>query len=723
MAVTPALLAGLVMPIPPQEMDETPELGTDHFSRSDDGALVIFVSPAGSDSWSGRLATPSGAIATDTGKADGPLATPHAARDRIRSLRATGWSGAFTVRLRDGCYRSTRPFILEPQDSGGENAPVTYEAYPGENPVVSGGRKIAGWHRTQSGGWTVLLPEVKDGGWFFHQLFVNDRRAVRARSPNEGYYRTTGQLTGFDQPHQHRGNSAACMGFAYRKGDLRGWPDVSDANLLLYHSWTSSLHWIDSIDEEKNLVRFTNRSAWPVGWRERGNQRYHVENLRAALDQPGEWCLDRSTGELNYLPCDGEDPATTQVIAPVLGRLVSFAGNGAEDRWVEHIVLRGISFRHTDWHVPSKTAMADGQAATFLPATVHLQGTRYCVNDGCEIVHVGTYGVWFDEGARDNCLVRSEIHDLGGGGVRIGRGQTAASPGLSADRNLVDNCYVHHGGRVFPAGCGVLIQRGSYNRITHNEIAFFYYTGLSIGWSWGYASSTAHHNEAAFNHVHHLGQGVLSDTGGIYTLGVSPETRIHHNVFHHIQSYSYGGWGLYTDEGSTGIVLDSNLVFDTKTGGFHQHYGRDNRIVNNILAFSDQHQLQRTRNEEHNSFTFERNIVVFDNGNLLGGDFSNDRFIMDRNIYWDTRGQGFDWAGADLATWRQRGHDQHSLVADPLFLASENRDFRLRPGSPAESIGFSPFDVAEAGLYGDPARVGKPTAEDSETETSSYRTR
>jgi hypothetical protein len=49
--------------------------------------------------------------------------------------------------------------------------------------------------------------------------------------------------------------------------------------------------------------------------------------------------------------------------------------------------------------------------------------------------------------------------------------------------------------------------------------------------------------------------------------------------------------------------------------------------------------------------------------------------------------------------------DRRSVVADPRFYDVEKRDFRLRPGSHAHAVGFSPIDVSEIGLRGDfPAR-------------------
>jgi hypothetical protein len=190
--------------------------------------------------------------------------------------------------------------------------------------------------------------------------------------------------------------------------------------------------------------------------------------------------------------------------------------------------------------------------------------------------------------------------------------------------------------------------------------------------------------------------------GAVYTLGIQKGTVIRNNRIHDVNSHGYGGWGLYTDEGSSDIVLENNVVFRCKSATFHQHYGRDNIVRNNVLAFGKEHQLMRTREEQHNSFTFERNIVLFDSGDLLGSNWSNDRFTMDSNLFWDLRpgasAATLRFKGLSLGEWQKRGHDLHSIVTDPLFVAPDKGDFRLQRRSPALKLGIKPIDLSQVGV-------------------------
>jgi len=661
-------------------------------------ATQLFVSPYGNDQWSGKLAAP------NADKSDGPLATLAAARDAVRILKKNNHPEPIHVILRGGTYRVEEPIVFRPEDSGTADAPIKYAAYTDEKPVISGGRPIGAWRKSDGPLWTATIPQVRQGQWYFRQMFVNGRRAVPARTPNDGVFKPSGPLRPLGDRTKARKDPNTRLGFKYRGDDLQAWPDLKDAVIVYYHAWTTSRHLIRELDTQQHEVLFRNPSGWPVYWWG-SNERYYIEAIRAALDTPGEFYLDRTSGVVTYYPRPGEKMATAEVVAPVAGDLLRIEGDPAAGKLVAHLRFEGISFQHTAWSMPL-TGTVDGQAAAFLKsATVFARGARYCQFNKCEIAHAGGYGLWLENGCQQNVVEQCHLHDLGAGGIRLGQTSLPKEPSAQAERNKIVNCFIHDGGHVFHAGVGVWIGRTSYNEIVHNDICDFYYTGVSVGWSWGYAPSTAHHNVIEYNRIHHLGWRQLSDMGGIYCLGLSPGTRLRYNLIHDVMSYptGYGGWGLYTDEGSTGILMENNIVYRTKDGSFHQHYGRDNMVRNNILAFScGRGQVVRTRDEPHRSFTFEHNIVYYVTEPLLGGNWNNPHgFTMDHNLYWHTTGKPPKFPGnLTLSAWQAKGHDAHSIVADPKFVAPDRYDFRLQENSPALTIGFQPIDIGTAGLTG-----------------------
>ncbi len=264
----------------------------------------------------------------------------------------------------------------------------------------------------------------------------------------------------------------------------------------------------------------------------------------------------------------------------------------------------------------------------------------------------------------------------------------------------IDNIIISGGGNVFPCAVGIIIFNASDNQLTHNEIANLRYSGISAGWVWGYAYSPSKRNIIQFNNIHHLGWGELSDMGGVYTLGASEGTIVSNNVIHHIYSYDYGGWGLYTDEGSFGIEMENNLVYACKNSGFHQHYGKENIIRNNIFALNLKAQLQATRIEEHRSIVFTNNIIYFDKGTLFTSNWNKFNLLSDYNCYWDTRSKDIKFADKSFYEWQKSGKDIHSVIADPGFVNPAGFDFHFKNLTVVKKIKFVPFNYSQAGVYG-----------------------
>lgn len=640
-------------------------------------ADTIYVAPDGSDDGSGAI--------------DAPLATLAAARDRARLLRRPDRQEPLAIALRGGTYFLREPLVLTPEDSGTAEAPLLICSFPGERAVISGGIPLSGFEETPDGWWRAPYPDNLPDAI---SLYVNGVRRGRPRLPRDGYYHIRGEV----EP------SAAAEGrgydrFLYRGSDLDpAWEQLSRVEVLAFHQWSMSRLPVRSIDAEARMATVAptgNRSYWHGLL---GDQRYIVENVREALGEPGQYYIDREADEILYVPAGGEALAEAEVIVPALVTLIEVAGDANLGLLVRNVRIEGLTLAHTGWQTP-----ADGysfpQAEAEMPAAIHATGANALTIDRCEIAHTAGYAIHLGAGSRECVVENGALWDLGAGGVKIGETYSDETrEDVNAGQNTVRHCAIMHGGRTHPAGIGVWIGRSSGNLVEHCTIADLYYTSISVGWSWGYANSTANNNEIAYNHMYTIGQGVLSDMGGIYTLGVSPGSRLHHNHMHDIEAYSYGGWGIYFDEGTTYMTADHNLVHHTKTGTFHQHYGRENLVTNNILALSrTEGQIIRTRAEEHLSFTFEHNIVYWTEGPLLGSNWEGNNYSLNHNLYWNPNIDAPTFAGMSFDEWRAKGQDTESVFADPRFADPDHGDFTLPADSPAFDIGFQAFSVADAG--------------------------
>ena len=208
----------------------------------------FYVSPDGNDDWSGELAEPNSAAT------DGPFATPRRARDAVRELIQTrGLTKPIKVLIRGGTYRISAPITLGPQDSGRSWAPVTYAAYPGEQPVISGGRRVTGWEKREDGLWVAHIQDVEDGEWYFRQFFVDGERRQRARMPNEGegYFFVEGLV----KPDQRQA-AVNRNAFRYKSGDIDpGWTNLDDVEIVKFFGWNAARLSVDSVDADKRICR------------------------------------------------------------------------------------------------------------------------------------------------------------------------------------------------------------------------------------------------------------------------------------------------------------------------------------------------------------------------------------------------------------------------------------------------------------------------------------
>ncbi|MFM1944184.1 MAG: hypothetical protein RI897_3166 [Verrucomicrobiota bacterium] len=654
-------------------------------ASSDLQPRTFFLSPTGSDSNPGSLSA--------------PFKTFEAAQKAARSERKLRPERGVTVTFLPGIYTMDSTWIFTGEDSGASaTQPTLYQAAPGSTVKLSGGSAITDWAPDPDfpNAWRAKAPAHLP---HFEQLWVNGQRAIRARTPNWWNYST---LTDASESPVPGSSDLKIHTLTTRPENLHSLQNLSptalrQTQIVVHHKWDTTREWLQQISPETGTITThgTEMKSWNPMTRD---CLFYIENYPAALDAPGEWFLDQS-GWVHYIPRTGEDMRTANVIAPRLNRFIQITGD--PDQQVQHLHFDGLHFEHLEWNIPTE-GLPPAQAVINVDATaVQVDHANNIQFRNGSVQHIGSTAFWFRQNTHHCRIDNSRLFDLGISGVRIGETQIPP-PEMQTHHITVHNSIIQSGGRLAPPAVGVWIGHSPDNTILHCDIGDFFYTGVSVGWRWGYDESTAKRNRIEYNHIHHLGYRILSDMGGVYTLGPSEGSHVSHNHIHDVYSTRYGGWGLYPDEGSTGITFENNLVHHVQDGTVHQHYGKQNVFRNNILAFSEQGQIAVTRSEPHLSFTFQNNIVYFDQGTLLGygGWKAGANVLLRSNLYWRAESQPFDFNGQSFQEWQSSGKDSGSIIADPLFTNPSGRDFTLLSNSPITQIGFKPFDPSLAGVYG-----------------------
>lgn len=633
---------------------------------------------------------------------------PMSIEKALAEVRSDTLSDTIELRLGEGTYRLAHPLVID--GSTTHDGQVLRICGKGMNrTIISGGMELPAFSAINDSLWAIDLGGTPFAVADIQHLFVNGHRAVLARTPNHdrlynGF--SVSQLQVDSVPvraatrnglyvHSIKLPAEAASALCRIEGP------VERTRISFLHAWDMTRRHIETFNPADSTAYVIGSPMKPWNPIDREAQ-FFMENDRSFMDEPGEWYYDRNEARLYYIPLPNERIATSVATVPLLSRLLTIAGT--QDCKPTDIHISDISLVHTNYAI-GRRGDDPVQAAARMGAAVTISNASNIRFTGCEIAHTGDGAIWIQDGSRDCIVNRCYMHDLGTGAIKIGCIRKPSDEERDLIRRItIDNNIMHSGGRNIPTGAGILLTHAADNVITHNDIADFYYSGISVGWVWGYAHSPSKHNTISYNHIHHIGRGALSDMGGIYTLGASEGTVVSNNIIHHIYSYTYGGWGLYTDEGSSGITIRDNIVFDCKSSAFHQHYGRDNHITNNIFVNQLYAQLEATLEEPHLSFTFDHNIISFRKGVMYGIKWDTVNSITDRNCYWYEGDGELMFNSLTFPQWqKETGRDCHSVVADPRFRDPSNDDYTVTNKSMMRKIGFRPFDQTKAGVYGDDA--------------------
>lgn len=692
----------------------------------------FYVSTKGSNAWSGTSSVPN---AQGT---DGPFATLERVRDAVRHLKKSKKTDIIVL-VRGGTYQLDETVVFGLEDSGNGDSTITYAAYPGETPVFSSGRQIKGWEKVS--GTLPRLPDKAQGNvWVakvsdrFFTLYDAEGMLLRARS--EGFI----PLSGSSRNRLH-----------FSEGKLKNWPNVKDVEIVVrpHHAWIVNILPLVSVDEKAqmastsidatyamNKLHFlqTTKSCW-------------VENVLEELDEPGEWVLNTQEGKVYLWP---REKMPSPVWAPQLIELIRVEGEidkqGPKDIPVRNLCFRGLTFMHGDRYTLAKDDAGlqhDWDMHDKANALVRLRGTENCVIEECRFANSGSGAIRVDLHGQKNKISGNVIEYMGGAGVLL----CGYGPGTKDvnKNNLVYNNHIHHTGQIYSHSPGILVWQSGENRVANNLVHHMPYTGIILSGcmteffkkngrelgrtirrheigtlprTFGLEDARPYlhtrDNLIEYNDIHHVME-MLGDGNAFYIRGAGAGNVFRRNYVHHLVTPMIMQCAIRTDGGQKDTLFAENLIYKCVSQGIMMKLNTrvENNIVVDIIAPPRGYYLA-VREGPLTGATIKRNILYSSGKECVFIDelpAGNGRTNEDRRGRKLARAKDADtdyniyYCAADpemgktmLKKQQADGVDAHSLAVDPLFVDPKNGDFRLKPNSPALTMGFIQFDMSKVGL-------------------------
>ncbi|MEX0324916.1 MAG: right-handed parallel beta-helix repeat-containing protein [Puniceicoccaceae bacterium] len=661
----------------------------------------------------------------------GPSPNLDSAIRTVRAYRQTGrFTGPATITLLPGEHHLSRPLELTPQDNGG----IVIRATEPGAARLWGGVPVDNWTLTEHKGlpcWEVSVEThlLKHGA--FRSLWVEGTLAPRPRWPKQGETHlrmkaVPGSQTSVDL---HSGNDRFIAKATDIPVDMESWAGV---DVCVPHFWIEERMPVESVDKETGEIvsthvsRFCLTDSYTGQW-----ARYYFDNVAFAFDEPGQWFIDRQRKVLRYLPREGQTPENTRVVIPVLKQLMQVRGTGGPTVVpVDGIHLQDLSIFATEWEMgpdenvritptlaslneeerpqlPHETVVkltdkpwaSACQAAFNIPGALEFSHATNCSVSNCHFNGIGWYGIGIKQGCHYITVKDNHFEQLGAGAVVVDGGSIDEPFTLRTDHVFIDRNHIHHNGYVFPGACGILSGHAAHVRIADNHLHNLTYSGISAGWTWAFADTVCQEIRIERNHIHHLGERAdMSDMGGIYLLGKMPGSFVNENIIHDVWSSTYGGWGLYADQGTAFVTFERNLVFATKEECVHEHWTRRNIYRDNLFVSDGKEAIIALSGEvvqrfwdypepgvrfEHNTFFTRGQVIYRDNNSHL----ASGALLARDNQFWNPDSPQISGV-AQRAHWEEpawkkslqdlqaEGIELGSIIADPHLRDPGKGDFR-----------------------------------------------
>jgi hypothetical protein len=478
--------------------------------------------------------------------------------------------------LREGTYILKAPLSIERSN-------LTIKAFAGENPQIVGGNFLPNnWQKDGHGRWKMQVPA------FFRQLFVDEKRAIRARFPNEGKWA--------DQWFQPDTIDILNKRIVLNHGFPASFSKIKNAEMHATAWWHWTRQKVARFDPDNRTIYTTTEPGPECSGRKIDFvDRVYFENDIAFLDSENEWFLDSLTYTLYFQSF--ENPNKKRFIYPINEQLLFIKGTA--EKPLSNIKIEGVKFSYTEWNMPPEERKSiqagfwgtqHGKPVFAPPAAVMLFWADKCVISKCFFTNLGEGAIALGDGCHDNKIESNRFDDIGSNVIQIGwrtnyigKGKVKETdinnhplyfsyevPSAIPFQNIVHNNHLKNFCTTDRSGVGIWVGNASGNQITHNLLEDFSYTGISVGWRWDTALNTAKNNVIEWNEIRN-GMQYMSDGGGIYTAGRQEGTTILNNWVHDIGGGPVLGEGIYNDEGGSYFELANNYVERTKSQAYKFH--------------------------------------------------------------------------------------------------------------------------------------------------------
>ena len=524
------------------------------------GDVVLYVSPDAADKGEGTTESP----ISLTG-----------AKEMLKGLKNE--KATATVYLLGGTYCFDDVLCFNSEDM----ANVTYKAYDKEKVVFSGAYEIKGFKESEVNGVKVFTKKLdtSQDNWYFKSLFSDNGEVNITRFPEEGYFTVKATAPEDDLWNEENRPWEFTYGqrsfYANTEDIPSKFHNEEDVNIRILHYWHDELMNIKSYNAETGKIGLSRPSTMEI----RDIDRYYFENVFEALNEPGEWYLDKVSGILYYVPKEGEKADTLTLYGSNIDRLIDING-------VDGITFEGVHFTRTDWVEPKADGFYTGtwweendmdfpQAAMFVDGVVSVEYAENVHFKNCEFTNLGGTAVKMKFGVKNSSVENCYFENIAATAIYAG-GEICLPEQDNYTQNItIKNNEIYKYGRKFFSAIGIHITFCDTAEVVNNEIHDGYYTGISVGWIWSYDYNATKNVKVSRNLIYNIGQGWLSDMGGIYMLGKQPGTVLSENVIHNVAADpgegGYGGWGIYLDEGSSYMTVEKNLVYACGNQSFNVH--------------------------------------------------------------------------------------------------------------------------------------------------------